>query len=89
MSEQAADNAIRFTAIVYKVQTLVDGGLRLTLDLGACEPDTIVKLFAAKQPGVILELAALAVSIEKQQENNNNAVPERAERKSRWQTAEG
>jgi hypothetical protein len=26
-------NAIEFPAVVYKVQTLVDGGIRLTLDL--------------------------------------------------------
>jgi hypothetical protein len=89
MSEQAADNAIRFTAVVYKVQTLVDGGVRLTLDLVDAKPDTILKLIQAKAPGIILELAALAMTIEKQQENNNNAIPERAERKSRWQTAEG
>lgn len=28
-----ASGAIEFTAVVYKVQTLVDGGLRVTLDL--------------------------------------------------------
>jgi hypothetical protein len=63
MSEQpapySADEAIRFTAQVYKVQTLVDGGLRLTLDLVDARPDTILKLIQAKTPGVLIETAAV------------------------------
>jgi len=64
MSEEAApylDRAIRFQAQIFKVQTVVDGGLRVTLDLGQVSPETIVALFDAKQPGIILEIAALAV----------------------------
>lgn len=90
MSEEPApylDKAIRFQAQIFKVQTVVDGGLRVTLDLGQVSPETIVALFDAKQPGIILEVAALAVSIEKQQDNN--AIPKGTERKSSWQTAEG
>ena len=64
MSEQAAPVAIRFSAQVFKVQTVIDGGLRLTLDLGPCDPLVIVQLFEAKQPGVILEVAAVAVNSE-------------------------
>jgi hypothetical protein len=78
----AADDAIRFTAQVFKVQTLVDGGTRLTLDV---QPDdaTIVKLFRAKQPGVLLEVAALAIIPEKQENNRTNAeVPARSELQS-------
>lgn len=53
---------MRFAAQIAKVQTLVDGGIRLTLDLVApVTPETIVALFDAKQPGVILECAAVAV----------------------------
>jgi hypothetical protein len=33
LSGGSDDNVIRFQAIVYKVQTLVDNGLRVTLDL--------------------------------------------------------
>jgi hypothetical protein len=58
------DVAIRFQAQIFKVQTLIDGGLRLTLDLGAVTPETIVALFDAKQPGVMLEIAAVAVKDE-------------------------
>lgn len=57
------DEAIRFQAQVFKVQTLIDGGVRLTLDLGAGDSKTIVALFDAKQPGVLLEVAAVAVSL--------------------------
>ena len=63
MSEQAAD-AIRFTAQVYKVQTLVDGGVRLTLDLVDAKPDTILKLIQAKQPGILIETAAVPFDTE-------------------------
>jgi hypothetical protein len=52
-------DAIRFTAIVNKVQTLVDGGVRVTLDLIDASPDTILKLIQAKQPGVLIETAAV------------------------------
>jgi hypothetical protein len=60
-----SDEAVRFSAQVFKVQTLVDGGIRLTLDLIApVQPETIVALFDAKQPGVILEVAAVAIESE-------------------------
>ena len=80
-----ADEAIRFSSQVFKVQTLIDGGLRLTLDIGQIDPAVIVALFDAKQPGIILECAAVAVNVEKQQENN--AIREGKERKSHWQAS--
>ena len=55
------DPAIRFDAIVYKVQTLVDGGIRLTLDLSGTDASTIMALINAKQPGVALAVAAVAI----------------------------
>ena len=66
MSEQPAPRvvAFRFQAQVFKVQTVIDGGLRLTLDLGQVDPSVIVALFDAKQPGILLEVAAVAVSAE-------------------------
>jgi len=60
-----SDDAIRFQAQVFKVQTLIDGGLRLTLDIGQITPETIVALFDAKQPGIVLECAAVAIQPEK------------------------
>jgi hypothetical protein len=59
MSEEAAPEAIRFTAIVYKVQTLVDGGVRVTLDLVDAKPETVLELIQARQPGILLETAAV------------------------------
>ena len=59
-----SDNAIRFQAQIFKIQTLIDGGLRLTLDLEPA-PATIVALFDSKQPGIILEVAAVPIIVEK------------------------
>lgn len=59
-----SDDAIRFQAIIFKIQTLIDGGLRLTLDLGVVTPETIIALFDAKQPGVMLDVAAVATEAE-------------------------
>jgi hypothetical protein len=81
------DVAIRYQAQVSKIQTLIDGGMRLTLDLiSPIPPDTIVALFDAKQPGIILECAS--VPIEKQSENNKFAIRERSKRKSERTPAE-
>lgn len=59
---------IKFQAAVYKVQTLVDGGIRLTLDLpetaipqmamlAECQRDGIPLLFTAEvdAPGVLFQ----------------------------------
>jgi hypothetical protein len=66
MSEGPADydagEALRFGAQVFKIQTLIDGGVRLTLDLvSPVSHEVITSLFDAKQPGVILQCAAVAV----------------------------
>ena len=39
------------SAILYKIQTLVDGGARITLDLGAHSSEIIVKLLECKMRG--------------------------------------
>lgn len=54
-------NVIEFQAQVYKVQTFVDGGIRLTLDLIAVEAETMVALINAQEPGLLLEVAAVVV----------------------------
>lgn len=53
MSEEIK-NAIEFDAIVYKVQTLVDGGIRLTLDL----PET-----AIPQAAMLMECKRLEIPL--------------------------
>jgi hypothetical protein len=56
--------AIRFDCIIQKVQTLVDGGIRLTLDLAGTDANTIMALINAKQPGISLAVAAVAINNE-------------------------
>jgi hypothetical protein len=61
--------AIRFQAQVTKVQTIVDGGWRLTLDLGVISSETLIALSNAKSPGIILECACIAVKHDKTKDN--------------------
>lgn len=74
--EYQTAEVIRFQATVNKVQTLVDGGVRVSLDLVMpAAPETIVALFDAKQPGIILECACVAVdqdAMYKHKGNNAN-----------------
>lgn len=57
----AQDNVIRFVAQVSKVQTLSDGGIRVTLDLSEADIKQAGELMQVKQAGAILEVAAVAV----------------------------
>ena len=59
------EDAICFQAQLVKVQTMADGGWRLTLDLGEVSPETLIALSNAKKPGVLLECACLAIEIKK------------------------
>lgn len=53
-----AEAVIRFDAIVYKVQTLTDGGIRLTLDMSEqCIPQ-MAMLAETKREGIPLEFIA-------------------------------
>ena len=49
---------IRFTAAVYKLQTLVDGGIRLTLDMDENAIPQMAMLAEAKRSGIPLEFVA-------------------------------
>jgi len=49
---------ITFRAEVYKVQTLIDGGIRLTLDLPEEGADIMGDLAKCQQNGIILEIKA-------------------------------
>ena len=84
------EDAIRFSSQVAKLQTTVDGGWSLTLHMGQLSRETITALSDARQPGVILEVAAVAVKPEKQEHTGNNGrreIQARAKRKSEWSTA--
>lgn len=78
-----SDNAIRFSAQVFKIATTIDGGIRLTLDMGATDPNMVMALINAKQPGVILECACLAVRPDLL--NNNEVTTNAVQRRSEWQ----
>lgn len=59
MSEE--EKAITFQAQTYGIRTLIDGGVRLSLDIIGASPELVAALFSTKQPGVFLEFAAVAV----------------------------
>ena len=54
-------NLIKFKAQVSKVQTLADGGIRITLDISENDIKQAGELMQVKQAGAILEVAAVAV----------------------------
>lgn len=47
---------IRFVAVVQKVQTLADGGLRITLDLPETAIMQAAELMVCKRDGVVLDI---------------------------------
>jgi hypothetical protein len=53
-----ADTVIRFEAVVYKVQTLIDGGIRLTLDMPETAIPQMAMLAETKRDGIPLEFVA-------------------------------
>jgi len=55
-----SEAVIRFTAAVYKVSTLIDGGIRLTLDLPETAIAQAAMLMEAKQQGIPLVFEAKA-----------------------------
>lgn len=53
-----AEAVIKFDAIVYKVQTLSDGGIRLTLDMPETAIPQMAMLAETKREGIPLEFTA-------------------------------
>ena len=64
-------DVIRFTAQVSKVQTLADGGIRLTFDISEKDIDTATKIMQAKQAGAALEVAAIPVKVIKSKKKSD------------------
>jgi hypothetical protein len=56
---------IRFQATVAQVKTMADGGIRLVLDLPETAIDTAAAMMKVRQGGGLLEIAAVAIEIEK------------------------
>jgi hypothetical protein len=85
--------ALAFDATVYKVQTLVDCGLRVTLDLPEHEILAAALLMTFKRDGVALRVVARVDQPEKQESTGTIAkarnVAPRPKRKSQRTTAQG
>jgi hypothetical protein len=56
--------AIRFQAQTFKIQTMQAGGWRLTLD--GWDLSAFSDLAKTQQPGIILEVAAVPIIVEKE-----------------------
>ena len=65
---RAAMKAIEFVASVYKVQTLADGGLRLTLDFSETSIVQAAALMECKRTGTTLKINAKPESIQTRRE---------------------
>ncbi len=79
------DEALEFDAVVAKVQTLVDNGIRVTLDLPETAIEAAAVLMALKRNEQALKVS---VTIDDSKTVVNNAIPERPNRKSQWTPAE-
>ena len=58
--DMASEPAITFTAAVYKVQTLTDGGIRVTLDLPEDAIPQMAMLAQCQRDGIALDFKATA-----------------------------
>ena len=61
-------DAIRFTAEIIKLQTMVDHSFRLTLDLPETQFHEVALLMEAFQRGALLENAAVPIDVQKAKE---------------------
>ena len=73
---------ITFRATVYKVQTMPDWGLRLTLDFAESDIMQAAMLMECKRMGVVLDIEALPVVQDASQPSAANGKKGRPERKS-------
>ena len=60
---QSVTDALAFDAIVYKVQTLVDNGIRVTLDLPESDIEAAAVLMGVKRGGLAIKVS---VTVDKQ-----------------------
>lgn len=79
MSKSPKVEVIRFSAVVYQIRTLADGGMNVTLSLSDKDIKQISQLLECKKNGAILEVAAVPVK-QRQQETKTNGRDGRKER---------
>lgn len=70
---------IRFVAPVFQIRTLVDGGTNVTFSLSNNDLPAIAQLLECKQPGILLEVAAVPVK-QAIQEHKKTNEPRRKQR---------
>lgn len=61
-------DVIRFQAQVSQVKTMADGGIRLVLDMSEAAIDTATKMMQVRQSGAYLEVAAVPVKRDVEQD---------------------
>lgn len=80
---------ITFPAIVYKVQTLIDNGVRVTLDLPESCIMQMAQLAECKRAGIALEFTAIPDIQETiRNDKQTNSMEAGAKRKSEWTPAQ-
>jgi hypothetical protein len=77
------DQGIIFTASVFKVQTLSDGGIRVTLDLAENATLQAAHLMVCQSQGIALEATLKPVEMKVQPENGGNRTISRTKAKRR------
>lgn len=75
------EDILEFEAEVHKVQTLADGGIRVTLNLSELAIDTAHDLMVIRQQGAVLHVRAIGVKPVLQEDNSHGKVQARSE----WQ----
>jgi hypothetical protein len=82
-------NEISFDAVVYKVQTLADFGLRITLDLPETAIIAAAQLMTVKRENGILHILATAdIQPQTEEKLERATIPARTERKSKRATSQ-
>lgn len=83
-----SDDALTFDAIVAKVQTLVDNGLRVTLDLPEHEILSVAMLMTYKREAAPLRVSVRAIPVKQTRTESDATVSKRPKRKSQWASTE-
>jgi hypothetical protein len=68
------ENVIRFSATVFQIRTLVDGGMNVTLALSDKDIKQVSQLLECRKMGAVLEVAAVPVKQVKQEEKKSGTI---------------
>jgi hypothetical protein len=82
--------AIQFIAVVSRVGTLADGGIRFTFDVDESQTLQAAELMECKRMGIVLTVTAESVQNTLESGyGRENTVAKGSKRKSRWQASQG